>query len=542
YLARANHTGTQLASTISDFAASARGLFSSSATGLTYTSGTGAFSLTAGYTIPLTASTTEWNTAYTSRIASVSYPLQFSSNVLSLAFGTTTANTWGPLQTFGDLIATNATTTNLYISGETRVASLTGLLKATAGVVTSAVAGTDYQAAGNYITALTGDITASGPGSASATLATVNANTGSFGSSTAIPTFTVNGKGLVTAAGTVPVIAPAGTLTGATLASNILASSLTSVGALSSLTSAGTITFSGLSNGLVKATSGVLSAATAGTDYENPLTFGYPLVRSTNTISLAFGTTTANTWGPLQTFGDLIATNATTTNFGLGSNTFTSLLGSGLLNTAGALTLDRTGAWTGTFDGQEGTWYQSRDNHSGTQLANTISDFATTARGLFSSSATGLTYTSGTGAFSLTAGYTIPLTASTTEWNTAYLNRITSATSPLSITNNVLSLSTAGDWAGLFDGQEGAYYLANSFSTTSANTWLTTKNTTNLAEGSNLYYTDTRSRAAISSSATGLTYTSGTGVFSLTAGYTIPLTASTTNWNTAFDWGNHASA
>ena len=35
-------------------------------------------------------------------------------------------------------------------------------------------------------------------------------------------------------------------------------------------------------------------------------------------------------------------------------NAFTSLLGSGLLNTAGVLTLDRTGDWTGTLDGYEG--------------------------------------------------------------------------------------------------------------------------------------------------------------------------------------------
>ena len=54
------------------------------------------------------------------------------------------------------------------------------------------------QAAGNYITALTGDGTATGPGSAAFTLATVNAGPGSFGSATSVPTITVNGKGLVT--------------------------------------------------------------------------------------------------------------------------------------------------------------------------------------------------------------------------------------------------------------------------------------------------------------------------------------------------------
>lgn len=52
------------------------------------------------------------------------------------------------------------------------------------------------QAAGNYITALTGDVTASGPGSAAATLATVNSNVGSFTNAN----ITVNAKGLITAA------------------------------------------------------------------------------------------------------------------------------------------------------------------------------------------------------------------------------------------------------------------------------------------------------------------------------------------------------
>lgn len=52
------------------------------------------------------------------------------------------------------------------------------------------------QATGNYITALTGDATASGPGSAALTLATVNSNVGSFTYSN----ITVNAKGLITAA------------------------------------------------------------------------------------------------------------------------------------------------------------------------------------------------------------------------------------------------------------------------------------------------------------------------------------------------------
>lgn len=61
------------------------------------------------------------------------------------------------------------------------------------------------QATGNYITALTGDLTAAGPGSVAGTLATVNANVGAFGSATAVATFTVNAKGLTTAAGSTSI-------------------------------------------------------------------------------------------------------------------------------------------------------------------------------------------------------------------------------------------------------------------------------------------------------------------------------------------------
>ena len=54
-------------------------------------------------------------------------------------------------------------------------------------------------AAGNYITGLTGDGSAAGPGSVAFTLATVNSGPGACGTSTAVCAVTTNGKGLVTA-------------------------------------------------------------------------------------------------------------------------------------------------------------------------------------------------------------------------------------------------------------------------------------------------------------------------------------------------------
>ncbi len=133
-------------------------------------------------------------------------------------------------------------------------------------------------------------------------------------------------------------------------------------------------------SGVLKATAGTVSTAIAGTDYESPLSFVYPLVRTVNSISFAFGTTTANTWGAQNTFTGLFATNAsstnaTTTSLGINSETFTDLTGSGLQNIGGALSISTAGDWTGTFDGAEGSFYLARANHTGTQLASTISDF-----------------------------------------------------------------------------------------------------------------------------------------------------------------------
>jgi hypothetical protein len=50
---------------------------------------------------------------------------------------------------------------------------------------------------------------------------------------------------------------------------------------------------------------------------------------------------------------------------------------------------------------------------------------------------------SGTLALAFASGYSLPTTASQTNWDTAYTNRITSATAPLSITSNVISISQA---------------------------------------------------------------------------------------------------
>jgi hypothetical protein len=110
----------------------ARAAISETVTGLDYDNTTGVLSTSAGYGIPTTASQTNWDTAYTNRITSASAPLSIASNVISISQANTTTD--------GYLSSTDWNTFN------------------------------NKQAAGNYITALTGEATASGPGSASVTL------------------------------------------------------------------------------------------------------------------------------------------------------------------------------------------------------------------------------------------------------------------------------------------------------------------------------------------------------------------------------------
>lgn len=90
----------------------------------------------------------------------------------------------------------------------------------------------------------------------------------------------------------------------------------------------------------------------------------------------------------------------------------------------------------------------------------------------------------------VSANYSIPLTASTTEWATALLTK----------------LST----------------------TTAASTYEPILTKGNLTATAPLQFDNTRQVIG------------GAAALSLAAGYNIPLTASTTNWNTAYGWGNHA--
>lgn len=213
--------------------------------------------------------------------------------------------------------------------------TITGVLKGNGTAISAATAGTDYQApitltttgtsgaatfaantlnipqyqgAGNYITALTGDVTATGPGSAAATLATVNANVGSFTNGS----FTVNAKGLITAAssGTAPV-------TSISVASANGLAGTSSGGATPALTLSTTIT------GLLKGNGTAISAAVSGTDYQPA---GNYITALTGDVTVA---------GP----GSSAATLATV-NGNVGSFTYSSIT----VNAKGLITAASSGA------------------------------------------------------------------------------------------------------------------------------------------------------------------------------------------------------
>jgi hypothetical protein len=168
---------------------------------------------------------------------------------------------------YTDLVdaATNANTASAIVKRD-------GSGNFSAGTITAALSGnastaTALQTARTI--AFTGDATASGTFDGTAnysqalTLATVNSNTGSFGSSTAIPVITVNGKGLITAVSTASIsttlqLAGGGSTTGSVaLASGTL--TFTGGNGITTSVSGGTVTIASIGAG------GYTSTATGGT-------------------------------------------------------------------------------------------------------------------------------------------------------------------------------------------------------------------------------------------------------------------------------------
>jgi hypothetical protein len=354
------------------------------------------------------------------------------------------------------------------------------------------------------VTGGTGAVVGSG---STLTLATVNSNVGQFGSSTAIPKITVNGKGLITAISTEAVFIPSGALsfigdvtgTGNTGSDTTLtlATVNSNVGAYGSSTSVPTITVN--AKGLVTAasqtaiptaTSSVTGLLTS-TDWttfngKQAQLNGTGFVKVSGTTVTYDNSTYLTTIEGIAAGGELSGTYASPS---LVNSAVTGKVLTGLNVTGGSVTAtDSILAAFGKVQNQingliGGSIYQ----------------------GTWNASTNTPTLTSGVG----TKGY-------------YYIVSVAGSTNLDGITDwNV------GDWA-IYDGTAWQQ-VDNTDAVVSVNgfTGAVSLTTSNISEGTNLYYTDARARGSVSAG-TGISYNSTTGVITNSApDQTVSLTAST---------------
>lgn len=176
-LARANHTGTQTAATISDFNAAADARVSAGITGKQNLDAT----LTALAGLDATAGAVEQTGADT--FAKRAFGVGAATSILTRGDGDTRFATAAQ----GALAATASQPGHPHVAAN--VTDFDAAVSANSAVAANTAKVTNQ----NH----TGDAT----GSTALTLATVNANVGAFGSASSVATFTVNAKGLTTAAG-----------------------------------------------------------------------------------------------------------------------------------------------------------------------------------------------------------------------------------------------------------------------------------------------------------------------------------------------------
>jgi hypothetical protein len=155
----------------------------------------------------------------------------------------------------------------------------------------------------------------------------------------------------------------------------------------------------------------------------------------------------------------------------------------------------------------------------------------------------------GTLAVTLTTGYSIPTTSSQTNWDTAYTDRLKwdgGATGLTASTGRTsLGATTVGGNLFTLTNPSAVTFVRlnadNTVSALSASDFRT-------AIGAGTSSTTGTVTSVAMSVPTGLSVSgtpitgSGTLAVTLTAGYSIPTTTSQTNWDTAYGWGNHASA
>jgi hypothetical protein len=477
--------------------------------------GTLAVTLTTGYSIPTTAKQTNWDTAYTqtqqwsggstnlvAATARTSLGLVIGTNVqawdadldaIAALAGTsgllkkTAANTWS-LDTTAYTANTGTVTsvsasvpTGLSISGSPITSSGTLAITLTAGY---SIPATSSQ--GNWDTAYTNRITSltTTGSSGSATLVTNTLN---------IPAYTLSGLGGQASSANLTSVA------GLTYVSasfvKMTASGTFSLDTTAYTANVGTVT-----------SVAALTLGTTGTDLSSTVATG----TVTPVITLNVPTASATNRGALS--------STDWSNFNTAyTNRITSLTVTGASGAA-TLTSNVLNIPTYTLSGL-----------GGIKLAD------------LSSTATGLTYTNTTGVFSLTSGYSIPTTTKQGNWDTAYTQtqqwsggstNLVAATGRTSLG----ATTVGGNLFTLINPSAVTFPRFNLDNTVTALDAATFRGAIGAGTSST---TGTVTSVAISVptglSVSGTPITStGTLAVTLTAGYSIPTTASQGNWDTAY--------
>jgi len=380
---------------------------------------------------------------------------------------------------------------------------------------------TSYQVSGNYITDLTGDGTASGPGSAVFTLANVFNSPATYGSGSTVPVITVNSKGLITGVTPTPINYPEKSIN---LGGEVFGSGYT--GSIVTLTISNTNPNVYSTNTLLKFgvnNRGLITSAAPITNLDIDGIYGYTPIGDAPFNGIIYGRRGGN-WIPI-TSNDGTVTSVSVTN------------GTGISASVTNPTTTPNITITNTAPDQiivlnNGTGISTSGTYPNFSITNTAPD-----RIVSLTNGTGISITGTYPNFTITNTGSSPVGAALTKVND------TNVTLTLTGTPNTALLQaveiTAG-WTGkLADSRIASADTWNSKQSALNGTGFVTVNGTNISYDNSTYYLASNPSSfialtALSSTATGLTYTNTTGVFSLTSGYVIPTTTSTGNWDTAY--------
>jgi len=382
---------------------------------------------------------------------------------------------------------------------------------------------------GDQTITLTGDVIGTGTGSFASTLTNTTVTAGSYGSSTAIPTFTVDSKGRLTAAGTTSIVADAGTLSGTITTAGKVANSATTASSANTANAivardgSGNYTaniITGTLSGTATNISGILAVANGGTGltsvgsngqvlssngtsiaWTNPAATG---ITSINGITSGTQTLTVGTSGTAPAFSSTSSTHtlniplasATSVTAGLLSKSDYDLFtakqtaltaGSGISISGG--TISATGLTTSNLS--------SISNISNSQLANssTILGSTTMTLGGTVTSVTGLTSLSATNLSGALTGNASTATALAAGRTISTIGDITYTSGSFDGSANVTGTATLTNTT-VTQGSYGSSTAIPTFTVDSKGR-LTAASTVGITAGvSSLNYTTTTSYAA----------------------------------------------